>query len=280
MTLKEAYEAVLIELNKVQAPSILLDDFNYLFNKAIQKYFNKRYSQYEINQQLTDDLRVLVKTEKLSPTDTEIRGDSYRFNLPAHYVHILNCICEFEMMNNVDCGCDDDNPCKLVKVGANKLTTNQWSQVITNYYMRPSMKQPYYYIQNYADPAMIGEDPTNKTQQWDPIKNSTTRDRQTGKRYGNKLQPVLEIKCGVLNPNEVKSLSVYIDYLQAPEYLELKQDDLDDWTDTTVELEFPDYVIYEIINELVMSIMENARDPRIQTFPAVNTTIPQQMQRS
>lgn len=49
MTLREAYEATLVELNKVQAPSLLLDDFNYLFNKAIQKYFNKRYSLFEVN---------------------------------------------------------------------------------------------------------------------------------------------------------------------------------------------------------------------------------------
>jgi hypothetical protein len=35
MTYREAFENVLIELNKVQAPSLLVDDFVYLFNKAI-----------------------------------------------------------------------------------------------------------------------------------------------------------------------------------------------------------------------------------------------------
>lgn len=35
MTVKELYNSVLVELNKVQAPSILLDDFVYLLNKAI-----------------------------------------------------------------------------------------------------------------------------------------------------------------------------------------------------------------------------------------------------
>jgi hypothetical protein len=35
MTAKQAYNAVLIELNKLQAPSILLEDYVYLFNKAI-----------------------------------------------------------------------------------------------------------------------------------------------------------------------------------------------------------------------------------------------------
>lgn len=36
MTIREAYESCLIEVNKVQAPALLLDDFVYLFNKAVQ----------------------------------------------------------------------------------------------------------------------------------------------------------------------------------------------------------------------------------------------------
>jgi hypothetical protein len=39
--------------------------------------------------------------------------------------------------------------------------------------------------------------------------------------------------------------------------------DLDSIEDTTPQLEFPDYVIFEIINELVTLILENGKDPRI-----------------
>jgi len=35
MTARQVWEGVLIEMNKTQAPSLLLEDFNYLFNKAI-----------------------------------------------------------------------------------------------------------------------------------------------------------------------------------------------------------------------------------------------------
>jgi len=35
MTSRQVYEGVLVEMNKVNAPSLLLEDFNYLFNKAI-----------------------------------------------------------------------------------------------------------------------------------------------------------------------------------------------------------------------------------------------------
>jgi hypothetical protein len=35
MTARQVYEGVLIELNKTKAPNLLLEDFNYLFNKAV-----------------------------------------------------------------------------------------------------------------------------------------------------------------------------------------------------------------------------------------------------
>ncbi len=59
MTAIQLYEAVLIELNKVQAPSLSLPDFIYFFNKATQQYVNETYNSYEINQQRVDDLRVV-----------------------------------------------------------------------------------------------------------------------------------------------------------------------------------------------------------------------------
>jgi len=84
----------------------LIDDFIYLFNKSVQQYENKRYNLFETKQQLTDDLRVLTKTVKIDYTttpalskeiSTNVFGDSYRCELPDDYVHMLNCICEFEV---------------------------------------------------------------------------------------------------------------------------------------------------------------------------------------
>lgn len=57
MTIKEAYNNVLTELNKAKAPAVLLDDFIYLFNKAIQQYVNSAYNRAEYNQQASDDLK-------------------------------------------------------------------------------------------------------------------------------------------------------------------------------------------------------------------------------
>lgn len=67
MTARQALEATLIELNKINAPTLKLYEFNYLVNKAINQYVNKIYNMYDINQQTTDDLRVLKSTAYLTP---------------------------------------------------------------------------------------------------------------------------------------------------------------------------------------------------------------------
>lgn len=74
MTARQVFEATLMELSKIQAPSLKLYEFNYLFNKAINQYINKVYNVYDINQQTTDDLRVLKSTTFLTPHKVELAG--------------------------------------------------------------------------------------------------------------------------------------------------------------------------------------------------------------
>lgn len=118
MTARQVYEGTLIEMNKVQAPSLLLEDFNYLFNKAIYQYINKRYNIYDINQQTTDDIRVLKATAILPATKAQdygavtsgqviaansLYGGTYEVNLPSDYLHILNCVCNFKVKKQFKC---------------------------------------------------------------------------------------------------------------------------------------------------------------------------------
>ena len=76
MTIRNLYDAALIEINKLEAPSMLLEDYNYLINKAIQQKVNKSYNLYEMNQQVTDDLMALKVTAKLP---VKSQGDNYTF---------------------------------------------------------------------------------------------------------------------------------------------------------------------------------------------------------
>lgn len=263
MSIRDAFENCLVELNKVQAPSLLLDDFVYLFNKAVQQYINSRYNLFETKQQLTDDLRVLLKTHKeiLNP-GVDGTFDGPTIGLPSDYMHMLNCICTFTQTKENKCGNS-----KTITKGANKMDTTQWSHVIENYYMKPSVKQPYYYIMNISDPkldASLSHKDEDKDQ-------SASQTSNQYKRYGNSTMPTMQIKYGD-DPN-YKLIEVRIDYLRAPYYYTLTQDQLDDIQDQSMIIEFPDYVVYEIINTLVKLILENGGNPRIQTHMGVNQSI-------
>ena len=263
MSIRDAFENCLVELNKVQAPSLLLDDFVYLFNKAVQQYINIRYNLFETKQQLTDDLRVLLKTHKevLNPG---VIGtfDGPTIGLPSDYIHMLNCICTFTQTKENKCGNS-----KTITKGANKMDTTQWSHVIENYYMKPSVKQPYYYIMNISDPK-LDESLSHKDEDKDQKASQTSNQY---KRYGNSTMPTMQIKYGD-DPN-YKLTEVRIDYLRAPYYYTLTQDQLDDIQDQSMIFEFPEYVVYEKINTLDKLILENGGNPRIQTHMGVNQSI-------
>lgn len=374
MTSRQLFEYALIELNKVQAPSLLLEDYNYFINKAVNQYINKVYNLYEANQQKSDDLRVLKSTASLIPTvqnDLPYNGTStpiknklfkttYEVNLPDDYLHILNCVVEYQVLSRFKCY--DANT--YVHFGARRLTSDMFSQIINNYYMRPSYKMPYFYINNvtldnihptgdtiepiensqitinflkqatttaipltivYNGSAKIfnytttvGTDnfstatglqnllgalplvisnvtttngtiptvtiPTAVVANVDVIDSgndsvlSITRtninsvERVSEVRYGNQSRVRMEIRYGK-DDSLFKLVNVYIDYLKAPQFIRLTQEQVDQVVDTSQVLEFPDYVCQEIVNELIKLLMENASDPRLQTNIPINQSI-------
>lgn len=285
MTVREVYEAMLIELNKEQAPSMLLEDFNYFCNKAIQQYINKQYNVYDVNQQTSDNLRVLSTTAKLTPTYTDYYGQKVaEVQLPLDYLHILNCICSFKYKGGKKCYEDQGNE----QYSARRLTSDMWSQVNQNYYNRPTYKRPYYFIHNVNTSSELPTDNYSSDQSY--IKEESQQEKrglltsitiggeqhslvvkEATNRYGNSQPIRMEIRCGN-NPN-FELEAVYVDYLKTPQYIKLTQLQLDLVEDTSQLLEYPDYVCYEIVGELVKLFLENAGDPRLQTNLPINQTI-------
>lgn len=158
MTAREMYEYALIELNKLEAPSLLLEDYNYFINKAVQQYINLIYAKLELDQQSVDDLRVLKTSTILNPTkltDTanasssmitnSLMGQYYYADLPADYLHLINCIVEYQVQTtNFKCY----NKNESVYFAARRLTSDMYAQIINNAYLRPTYKRPYYYLNN------------------------------------------------------------------------------------------------------------------------------------
>ena len=287
MTARELYEYALIELNKLEAPSLLLEDYNYFINKAVQQYINLVYAKLEIDQQSTDDIRVLktstiLKPIRLSedPTYSHLSNglfkSSYYVDLPADYVHLLNCIVEYKVgVSDFKCYNKGD----MVYFAARRLTPDMYTQVLNNAYMRPMYKRPYYYLNNINTANTIVTNPSMDTAILDANKKnnetpSTLVDsnNKQGDRLSNPSIVRLELRYGnddgVFIPN-----NIYVDYLKSPMYIRLTQEQINSTLDYSQVLEFPDYVCFEIANIFVRLLMENASDPRLQTNMPINNTI-------
>ena len=276
MTAKQMFEYALIELNKVQAPSLLLEDYNYFINKAVNQYVNKVYNMYDVNQQKSDDVRVLKSTAVLEPkvqtlyntagkvpAKSSLFETTYEVDLPDDYLHILNCVVEYNVVKNFKCYDEGDS----AHFGATRLTSDMFSQIINNYYMRPSYKQPYFYVNNITT---TNEAPTVDSQ--DPITGIELKEKEADVRYGNTSKVRMEIRYGK-DDKLFKLKRVYIDYLKAPQFIRLTQEQVDMVEDTSQILEFQDYVCQEIVNELVTLLLENASDPRLQSQIPINQSI-------
>lgn len=402
MTSKQIYEATAIELSKVQAPALKLYEFNYFFNQAIRQFVNKVYNVYDVNQQTTDDLRVLKATATLQPTIADstgnkaidyLRGATYFVDMPDDYLHLLNCICLFDVNKRKDCW----NAGDVMVVGATKLTADSWSSVVDDVYNQPTKKRPYYYVHNQNDidvangevTAQNSELPTNAstdqlhTLTWSdgttPAKTDYTFAKQVlqyskdqdnasvqsiqanlasttalealgtivpsgdpgcikltaeatritaanaavskdrfldmlydfihvadvatggtsnfartfdfdgsdptgddrnaaiekpaGSRYANSSRVKVEIRCGRDKSNIFSLSAVQIDYVKAPQFINLTQEQLDSDEDISQVMEFPDYVNQEIVNELVNLVMRKVNDPSLQAHMQMTQSI-------
>lgn len=299
MTAKNSYEASLVELNKENAPSLLLEEYNYLYNKAVNQYINKRYNIYDISQQTTDDLRVLKSNAVIfaKKYENDLEDATYVIELPQDYLHMLNCTCIYTLDKSSNC-----NPSgKYVRQSATRLTADVWSRALHNAYWSPSYRRPYYYIHNVNQKNSLPTNPYKEgvlgtTDQYKSnsetteyprmlslknIKDKTIGETNLVKKesYSRVANPI-PIRCEIRYGNDdiYKLEKVSIDYLKAPQYVELTQEQLDSVHDNSQILEFSDNVCYEIINELVHLVMENASDQRLQTHYAFSQSIPTQQQ--
>lgn len=82
---------------------------------------------------------------------------TYYVDLPSDYLHMLNCICIYRVNKTYKCYNNGDT----WRAAATRLTADAYSQVLDNFWMKPSYKRPYYYIHN------INQNLTNPTNPYD-----------------------------------------------------------------------------------------------------------------
>lgn len=231
MTERDLYDAALIEINKLEAPSMLLEDYNYFINKAIQQYINKVYNRYEINQQATDDLRVLKISTSLvinSYKNTGLPNEkNYYFAvLPQNYLHMLNCVVKFDLNNISDNNCVDNSFGSNNAYVARKLTSDIYPTIINNAYFKPSYKTPYYnvsfidkntaLVENILDPC--NEIIVNPGSIVNKILEPCAEDAKWEGGY------IINIRCGN-DPKHIPTIA-YVDYIRTPKKIELTEEKL------------------------------------------------------
>lgn len=292
MTAKGLYDSLHVELGKIGAPSILLEEFNYFAQKAVNQTINKFYNFCEINQQNDDNLRVLKTTSDLIPVNKEL-SDGFEVYLPLDYVHLLSCKCVFSIDNGTYKCYSKGDECSFY---AQRLTSDLESKITSNFYFTPKVDRAYYHITNINQSNDLPTNPINstilkqntigtdtsksystndsnlpRTISLKDFLSQSTVDREIGVRYGNASSIRMVIKCG--KDNRFKPKGVIIDYIKAPQTIKLTQEQINLVKDTSQILEFPDYVCQEITNELVTLVMANIADPRLQSQIAVQQSI-------
>ena len=194
-TARKCLLGALIELSKEDAPALTLEDFNYYINKAIQQVVNKNYNIYDLNQQQTDNMRVLKATAVLDAKLSEevndaykvlakyktgkasLTGATYEVVLPDDYLHILNCTCVYKVNERHGCFNEDD----YAEFPAIRLTADSWSTVQNNYYHRPTYSRPYYYIHH------ININTDNELTPTNPIISSNPNGTDISKPYNREV---------------------------------------------------------------------------------------------
>ena len=256
MTIRDLYEYALIEMNKVEAPSLLLEDFNYFINKAVQQYINKVYNRYDINQQSSDDLRVLKATTELPLTRTLQHGlvgakDRFVYEtlLPDDYMHILNCVVEYEVKKPFKCYTAGDH----VDFPAKRLTADMAAGILHNVYMKPDYKRPYYYINNVNNDGYNSTSNISTNANTSPVEEDVLTDSKKAAdiRRSNASHVRLELRFGA-DDSLFTPVRLFVDYIKSPMFIRLTYEDITSTEDGTRALEFPDYVCYEIVNEMLV----------------------------
>lgn len=255
MTLKEIYENVLIEAKKVGTATLHLEDFNYYVNKVINEVINRKYAIYDVNQQTSDDLQVLVRPLRIEKDGTtsgsytdalgveninKYKEDGKIFHLPSNYYHLLNCVVNIKV---IQAGYKGRALNDIMPFGGTRLTAETEAMVVSNAFLKPAFNRHYYILQDSK--YTISESESDNV-------------------------PKLEVRSGVLSPFfEIDSVDIL--YLKRPDKLTLTSIQRDTLTDTSGNMEFPEYINFEIIKGVVMYVLENNKDVRLNTFAPLNS---------
>lgn len=134
MNALEAHRNLLRELDKFEAPTFTVKDFNYFFPSSIREYITENYVEFDVVQKDLDDLRAILAighpltfTNGIAP-------------LPGEYQHMLN----LEVILKVKEDSRDHKADDTVTVYPKRLKTARKGFVQENSYQQESIEYSHY----------------------------------------------------------------------------------------------------------------------------------------
>lgn len=155
MTEREFQIAFERQLNQIIPSTSLVDKLDsdtifFYINKAKDYYIRDLYRQFQLNQELSDKLRTLVKTQHFSDTDFTQDGNKWSTDYPEDYVFALGEKVHIEII---------DNECENLIVRSNDVieaTIESVDKILENslseYHLRYNQAKP---VRVYTDNKII-----------------------------------------------------------------------------------------------------------------------------
>ena len=262
MTAREIYEYGLIHQNKVEAPSLEMEQYNFFINDAINAVLNKTYNFFNLDQIRTDQLQTLHRSVAVDingtvGTPSVVTGDvtqmyntptipiiptsrGIKFLLPINYHHLLSCTVFYRSTTNQKWCAENE----VIDYTVKRATSDMLAAIRNNHYNMPSFKTPYYHITDNPAANSFLVNSNNK-----PGVNNAEIEIITGNRH-----------------RTFEFSRIEIDYLKEPEKIiltyEQAYDDIIPGSpqDTSQVLEFPTFMCYTIASEFAARIATNAGD--------------------
>ena len=176
-------------------------------------------------------------------------------------------------------------------MAAKRLTADAMANVINNAWLRPSWKNPYYFIKSNSQTILENwatdtanftnskvqstfiNQPAGGTNAHNAWKDFASTDTQFTTNNDTAIGPTMEVNYGKdISVFDLESVDIH--YLKVPRRVRLTPEQVDLTEDVSQILEFPDYVCREIIKELVILILAHTNNPKLQYYAQVNNINP------
>lgn len=141
-TLKDIYEAALIEIAKEGAPVFHLREFNHYVREAVNEVVDDLLMAFETGQKVLDYLKGIKRTVNINTFNPGAYLNSVSFDLPADYRHLTGLIVNYNVTSTIYDDCYEVG--SVINKGSKRLDSDTYVSIINDPYQKDRYDRPYH----------------------------------------------------------------------------------------------------------------------------------------